>query len=310
MKKNIKESKSESIKKDLFGKKILTELLLSVICYLPREYILVCEKVCIDWSNHLNSILSKKILSPLKFIKHSRYLKTKYHPKTLARIGNYIYSCNTYISCKLDMKNFAITDSNINAELLSTNENFICVKSENDIIIYSSNMKLIEKISIENCQGLAIDNNDRIYVSTNDKLHAYNLEKKLINSWDLPDNKNYLLKCRNIAVTKNEIFVVDTCFNCVRVFSYEDKETIYRSSFINESNDFCNPEGIAIYHDIIFIVDSGNKKIKSFRRDGRFILSYDYKRNLNNANIIVTNNHIYINNFGDREIMELKLLFF
>jgi len=61
---------SKSIKNNLFGKHIVTELLLNIISYLPHKYVSIFELVCTNWKQHINSNISKKILPQLKQISY------------------------------------------------------------------------------------------------------------------------------------------------------------------------------------------------------------------------------------------------
>jgi len=46
-------------------------------------------------------------------------------------------------------------------------------------------------------------------------------KRRNINSWNLVDNSKKSEKIRKIVLNNNEIYILETVFNCVRVFSYQ-----------------------------------------------------------------------------------------
>jgi hypothetical protein len=245
-------------------KNIVVELLINIISFLPSEYISICKSVCKSWIKNLKSNLSKKILTqiPLK-IQYSKSFEMNSRPLIMYMIKNDIYINDCQDLFKIDTKSSEITEIDINIYQYVTfsNGNYICKEYLDHINIFFLNIKLISSIKISEIQGLAIDNKNNILISTNNKFQIYNLKGKLTNSWNLIDNSKKKQFSRKIEPYKNEIFMLDTSFDCVRVFSYEGKQIRSWGIHGDEPGNFKNPWGITIYYGIVFVVDMGNNRI-------------------------------------------------
>jgi hypothetical protein len=162
-------------KNDLINKNIPNELLIKIISFLTCKYVSICQYVCVNWLKILRSNLSKKILlSVPKNICKSREIYLEFTPLTMTRFKNDIY----FIGCvhnnlyKMDTKNLKFKrkkkkkENMNNANIISSNENYVCVGYHDYVIIFSLYMKPIGKISIKNIQELAIDNNSNVLMST------------------------------------------------------------------------------------------------------------------------------------------------
>jgi hypothetical protein len=81
----------------------------------------------------------------------------------------------------------------------------------------------MEFISIKTPQqisGIIIDNNNNVLISTERKFSIYKIDGSLIKDWEIHvDTFGY--GSRNIAFNKDEIFMINSLYNCVYVFSYE-----------------------------------------------------------------------------------------
>mgnify|MGYP001482873200 CR=1 FL=1 len=307
-------SLSQVIEKEcnLFGKKIAKELLINIISFLPCEYALICRRVCMDWQKYLKSELSKKIL--LSIPKNIHYLELLYvgsRQRTMTKIKNDIYICNLYDFSKINTKNFKIIkEQNIkfHTDMIYSNNNFICTRRSREIKIYSLNMELVNSIPTEYSCGLAIDNNNNIFISTNKKLHIYNLDGKLINSWNL-EFKLDGQKSRRMAFNGNEIYMVDTPFNRICVFSYKGELIRSWGSYGDKPGELKDPWGICIYKDIIFVVDTGNKRIQAFTCFGKFILEYKHKTAIDIADIVIVNDYIYLTDWSVYHVSKFKIIY-
>ena len=116
-------------------------------------------------------------------------------------------------------------------------------------------------------------------------------------------------RSRSISFYKNEIYMVDNSFNCVRVYSYEGKLIRCWGNFGEEPGNFKNPWGIAIYQNIVFIVDSGNYRIQAFTSDGKFIFKHEYDKSMYLLDIIIFNDYAYLNNWEKTLIMRFKVMY-
>jgi CNH domain. len=299
-------------KNNLFGKSIETSLLATIISFLPYEYRFICRNICTSWLKNLKSSISKRLLLPAipKNIIYPRLLELKFRPKTMTRIKNDIYVGTLFGIYKINEKFEVIaeSDKNFRTYIMSGNDNYICVVILEHICIYSLNMKLICKIKTKRVQGMAIDNKNRVCVSTSNKFHIYNLEGNIINSWDLVDNSDDY-KYRNIAFNDDEIFMVDTSFNKICVFSYEGKLIRSWGEKGKKPGNFNLPMGIAIYRDMIFVVDLGNYRIQTFTCYGKFILErkHEYARYI--SDIVIANNCIYICDQSNSFISKFELIY-
>jgi hypothetical protein len=142
------------------------------------------------------------------------------------RVQNKIYFSDVTKICKINIENFEIIKEEnemFKAYIMSSNDNYICVTDKEIIYVYSLDLKLKSKIKYRLIQGLAIDNDNNILISTMGEFRIYDIEGKNINSWYLKDN-DYDIEHRNIAVNNNEIFMIDSAYGDVCVFSYGGKK--------------------------------------------------------------------------------------
>jgi NHL repeat. len=294
--------------------KIPTELLANIISFLPYEYKLINQYICKFWQKKLETCVSKNILLPIpKNITFSELFNLNLEPRTMAKIGNNIYFCNITNACRYDLQNSKlVTVENVNfyTAMIYSNEKYICVLKSHYINVISLNMKLISKIKINSIQGLIIDKDNNILITTNTMFYIYNLEGKVLNSWELTSNAFCNEKSRKIFAFKNEIYMVDTSYNRICVFSYEGKLNRFWGNKGCEKGKFLNPWGIAIYKDIVFVVDSGNHRIQAFTCFGKFIYEYIYifENGIEFMNITITYNYIYLTSWISEYTTRLKLI--
>jgi hypothetical protein len=305
--------KSIKNKNDLFGKNIAIELLIGILSFLPQYYIRTCETVCVSWLKILKSNMSKKILFSLipKQLCYHTILNLEFYPKRLVKIKNYIYAINYENVCKIDTNNFGLFKDEyvyLYGKLISSNGNDIILINKFDHIdIISLIPHFHNRIEVKNCQGAAISENKRIYISTNKRFYVYDLFGDMINSWNLMDNSKENQKVRKIVINKNRIYMVDTAFSCVYIFSLEGKLITTIGKLGNEPGNFRNPWGITIYKNVVFIVDSGNYRIQVLNHYGKFLLEYKYDKLVDMADIVIDNDNIYVNDWKSTKIFIFKI---
>jgi len=307
-------SMSQQIKNkdNLFGKNIAIELLVNIISFLPYEYVTICKNVCKIWFNNLKSNLSKKILLPVpKKMRFSKLFSLGFKPLTITKIKKHIYITDYENFCKINTKNnelFTRENENIYKNLIYSNNDYICLKSSNNIEIFSSDMKLINIIKIKNFQDFIIDDKNNILVVRNNSFNIYTLGGKIINKWNLVDN-TYTKGLRKIAYNDGEIFMVDSHLSRIYVFSYEGKIIRYWGNYGKYSKNFENPCGIAIYRDVVFVVDSGNRRIQAFTLNGKYIFEYSCEDFGYISNIIIIDKYAYINDSTNKYIIKIEIIY-
>jgi hypothetical protein len=193
-------------------------------------------------------------------------LKLNFSPQSIFKIRNKIYVNNIKNFCEIDMKNLSCitkNDPRFYSDIISSNDNYICVYDIPSINIYSINMEFVGNISTDNSlQNFIIDNNNSILVSFTDKFCIHNLEGEIINSWKLNKNKKNYDRTRYITNYGNEIFMTDTNYNRICVFSYEGNLIRSWGKFGNDTRDLNYPTEIIIYKNLIFVIDLGNFRIQ------------------------------------------------
>jgi len=299
-------------KDNLFGKNIAKELLIEIVSFLPFEYISICKNVCINWNKDIKNCLSKKILLPIpKNISYCETFKLDFSPRSMAKIVNDIYITNRSNATIINIQNSRlIRENNENFHnIISSNKNYVCIKYPEEIMIFSPDMQFIGCILISTIQGLAIDNNNHVLVSTCDKFHIFDIKGRLINSWNLINNSLENQRSRKISFNKNEIFIIDTAFNSVCVFSNNGELIRSWGNLGNGPGEFLNPWGIDIYRDTVFVVDSGNKRIQAFTCNGDFIFEYVHKDAIDISDILISNNYVYISDWENTSITKFKIIY-
>jgi len=103
--------------------------------------------------------------------------------------------------------------------------------------------------------------------------------------------------------------MLDSSFNCVHVFSYQGKRIRSWGTYGNKSGEFKNPWGITICRDIVFVVDSGNRRIQAFTLQGEYIFEYSRKDFFDIGEIIIINTFAYVNDWKNCNIAKLKLIY-
>jgi len=293
---------------------ISTELLIYIIPFLPYKYVMINQNVCKNWMRILKSNLSKKILflpTPRE-MRFSRIINTEYNVDIMTTIKDDIILYDYNYSYKINTKNLGIikTKKKFSADLISSNENYVCYIKFNYITILPLNEKKhYSNIHIFQTQGLAIDQNNLILVPTRYIFHIFNLEGTVIKSWGLTNN-SFNSSCRNIAVYEKNIYMVDSAFNRIDVFSYEGKLIRRWGKKGTEPGNFESPHGIAIYQNLVFITDPGNARIQVFTLDGKFVFKYENKNEKYINDILIRNSDVYLNYRGYRGISEFKLIYY
>jgi hypothetical protein len=296
---------------NLYGKNTPKVLLINIMSFLPYKSILICESVCVSWLNNLKSDLSKKILLSLSEPKGMYYcdsLDLKIMPKRMVKNKNNIYINDKISAFKIDIENFKIIEDNITdfrKTLACSNNNYSCCVKTNDLIIYSMNMKLISIINVENLSGVTINESNNIYVTTNNKFYIYKVNGNLVKSWDLIKTR----QARKIAIGNDEIFVVNTQLDNIYVYSHEGILIRSFGGYGSSPGEFKSPWGIIIYQNVVFVVDSGNKRIQAFTRDGKFIFEHICDRSLDMGDIIIVDDYIFVNDWQKYKIFKFELTY-
>jgi len=300
-------------KKDSSEKYIPIELLINIISFLPIEYTLICRNVCMSWLKNLKSNFSKKILPSIpKNVCYIESLKIDLASRIIVKIRDLIYVSDGSKSHVIDIKNFKLLKSYKLSQyvtIMSSNDKYFCLKNCKEILVFEigKDDPICTIPEVIDFYSLAIDNNNNICISTYDKFYIYNLEGKMIRSWNLVGRNGHC--SRKIEFNKNEIYMVDTPCNRICVFSYEG--TLIRSwgSTDDEKEKFLNPWGITIHKDIVYVADSGNKRIQAFTCYGKFIFEYKLMAIRDISDIIIINDHIYIGDWIDTYITKFKLIY-
>jgi NHL repeat. len=193
--------------------------------------------------------------------------------------------------------------------ILSSNDNYICAEKGYAINVFSLDMKLIISIPIDKCQAHSIDNNNNIHIATNNKFYIYDLRGKLINSWNLADNFKKKTRCRKISFSKNEIFMVDAVFNCVYVFSYEEKLIRSWGKIGNKPGEFNKPQGIAVYNNVVFVSEIENHRIQVFTCQGKFMFTCYDTCTHELEDIIIKNDYMYVTDYCCYNVLKLKIIY-
>jgi len=294
-------------------KNIPTELLVSIISFLPCEYVSICKNICRLWKGSLKSSLSKKTLFVVP--KRLHYCKSFYGgiiTCAMTLIKNEIHVSDYTRSYKININTFEKVEENNNflrTTHMSSNDNYICINRNNNLEIFSLKMKLINIIPKKKCQGLIIDNNNNILISTRNKLYILNLEGKIINSWSLYDNKIGRINSRNIAYNKNEIFMLNSSSNHIHVFSYEGKLIRSWKGLGYGYGNLVNSCGIAIYRDTIFVADSQNYRIQAFTCCGKFIFEHTFNHRHFIQEIVISDNYVYVSDNMEISIHKFQIIY-
>jgi len=301
---------------DLFGIKIAKELLINIISFLSCEYTCICKRICKTWFDNLKSDLSKKKLTQIpKKMCYLKSYKVDFIPRSIARIENHICISNELNMCEFDIKKSGIIRGEnkfLKKNLISSNGNYICSANfhQEYVYIFSLKIELINTIKINGIVcGFLIDDYNKILISACDKFYIYNLKGNMINSWDLENNLQSMQISRKIAISKGEIYMVDTNFYRICVFSYDGQLIRSWGKLGSQSGYFKFPWGITIYQGIIFVVDSRNNRIQVFTRYGKFILEEKYKDGSDMGDIIIMNDYVYVNDWVGACLIKFKLIY-
>jgi hypothetical protein len=66
---------------------------------------------------------------------------------------------------------------------------------------------------------------------------------------------------------------------------------------------------IAIDNNIVFITDSGNKRIQALTHNGKFIFEYKHKNFKDIRDIIIVDNFILVSDWRNDYIMKFELVY-
>jgi hypothetical protein len=213
--------------------------------------------------------------------------------------------------CKFDIENSEIIEENNNyagKSLIFFNNNYVCTFSKNFVYVLTPDMEILNKIKINGApNGFVIDDN-KIFMSIYDRFYIYNLKGNLIHSWNLENNPYRSHTPREITTYKNEIYIVDTAHDCVRVYSYEGLLLRSWGKFGSRPGNFSYLWGITIYRGVVFIVDTLNRRIQEFTRHGKFVFENKYgDRNI--THIVIANDCVYISDWISCSIVKFKLIY-
>ena len=300
-------------KKNLYGKNIIIELFLNIFSFLPLENIFICKNVCKSWQQCLKSNMAKNILPQIPENMH--YLESScvnLKVCKLSKIKKDIYVYDHYFMHKLNKENLELDNTNninLKIDMMSSNDNYICIKKlyQHDIYVFSHDIKLIKKIENRESQRcLVIDDDDNVIIlDYNNEMCIYNIEENTIKKIKLEWNIN--VSHIRMATRGKVIYIISRWTHHVDVFSHNGKKIITWGGVGSEPGKFMYPYGIQIYKDIIYIADSGNRRIQMFTLYGKFVSEYKINKSEDLSDIIIMNDHVYVSDWKGSNIIKIKL---
>jgi hypothetical protein len=281
--------------------KLATSILFLISSFLTLDEYHSCKQVNNLWKNILKSDTNLKLLSKMTRTCRIKYIKRFKFPKFVHNFG--LHKQNIIVS--LFRAAFSIYDSdgkkigriklsNRYYEIYSTfricaNDKYICSFDNGNIKIFTDVNKPADyswNINISNIFGF-IEHNEYIFLTTVDKICKYDFNGNLCCENKLPSiEKGTCWIFKNMTAFNETIFMVDSCFKCVRVFSLDCKEI---TTWHNEKLNY--PRNISINNNYIYVLDKSN--IFIFDINGNFIHEIF---NTTLININFTNNQIYVTN--------------
>ena len=305
-------------KQNTFGTRVPNVILAQIISFLSSHCFYGLQSICKSWNLSLNSsLVQQTIMNPLKdkmilptygIFRSSWTLSHK--PTSLSIRKNILYISSS-------IQSFVET-RNIQGKLLhelemreriygsAANFNYICFEFEfdqdnkmNKIIVLDNDNKILSEFEISfEPDGLAIDN-ECIYISSNDKLRIFSIVNGVQqDSWDIKANTRHL--SRKLAVYQQKIFMVDHLSGSVFIFSKQGKT-------LGKFGTFHKPWGITITNNVIYIVDTGNKRIQAFTHDGSFLFIITHPDFNDILDVCVYNNLLFVSDWEGCRIFSFYL---
>jgi hypothetical protein len=294
---------------NLFGSKIPTMLLGQIFSFLPSTSY-QDGYICKHWFQILKLPVIQKIVLAKRRCIGASYIscwKTKCKPYAIAICEKkfLVPGINGNLEI-VDIKTGQVTETQtIESEIMrmAASDQHICFHLKNNYLrVVTKENKFIAEWKIWECRGIAIKN-DFIYISSCSLFSLYSLTGTLICSWKLKDNNKEFVHPRKIAVYQDDIFMVDTAFSCVIVFSHDG--TILREWKINGKNS--RPWGIAVTNDTVYVVNSRNNRIIAFTHQGQYLHNIKYSRAQDLSEIYVVKNMLYISDWEANAIFIFQL---
>ena len=298
-------------RRNLFGSKMPSMMLGQIFSFLPSISYQNVRSTCKHWFQILQLPVIRKIVLSRRSCIGASYVccwEMKSKPYAIAICGKKFLV--TGINLELEMREIktgqVIAKQIMEEEILrmAASDQYICFHLNNNLLrVTTKENKFIKEWQITESRGIAIKN-DFIYISSCSLFSIYSLTGTLICSWKLKDNDRKFVRPRKIAVYENEIFMVDTAFSCVTVFSHDGK--VLREWKINGSRK-SRPWGLAVTNDTVYVVDSRNNRIIAFTHQGQYLHDIQYSRAKDLSEIYIVENMLYISDWKANAIFIFQL---
>lgn len=125
---------------------------------------------------------------------------------------------------------------------------------------------------LESPNGIAIDNKNNVYVvdAANQMLLRFGPDGKFQDQWKGDDLGFYGPRDVSIA-PDGRVYIVDQGRSRIVVFDPTEEVFTSFGSPGKEEGQFMEPMGITIGDDLVFVTESGNRRIQVFDLDGKFV---------------------------------------
>jgi DNA-binding beta-propeller fold protein YncE len=157
-------------------------------------------------------------------------------------------------------------------------------------------------------RGIAISVKGEVYVADtkNDRIQVFDEKGGYLQQWDLGERGSN--KHADIALSRNEVFVIDSGIGRVKVFSLDGQPLRKWGQKSWEEGEFISPTGIAIspVSNEVYVTDEGSNSLQLFTKDGEYLrreIRYDGSFNSMQGVAISNKGDVYVANRGNYNVL-------
>jgi len=272
-------------KKNLFDKYINTEIFSNILCFLPKEYVILKRQICKNWYGILSSDFIRKSLGPF-----TRPLNIYYSNSFDNNFKNIIRLDNKLCSYNYNDK-YVIKILNNNGEIIGKTNKYIYNFNKNTELGHCNKHNFI--INDPN-QKIAIDEN-HICLLINYAVYIFDTKGKYVKHWPSHFSESNNEK---ILVNNGEIYVSNEWFRYIYVFSLDGKQLrAIRYSFDSTFD---------VYGNYVYVINKYNQ-LMIYTTEGKQVFQMENTKK-NWKNLFVINDNLYI--ITNEKIHIYKIRFF
>jgi len=152
---------------------------------------------------------------------------------------------------------------------------YVCKWDPYEILIYNKMGKIIQNKPLNSLCGMDIDETKKknLYIAGSERVLIFNFTFEKTFDWKLPTTVpgHYF---RALKVNENILYLTIECCNRIFLCNISDGKVLKKWGTFKQGfnqGEFCNPKGITVINECVYICDSSNHRIQILmKKNGNF----------------------------------------